>query len=143
MNREQQLAYGDIFSGQNIFITGGGGVGKTYFIKYVYNEFSKLRNILLTSTTGTSAILIKGKTVHSALGIGRGDGTVEQLLKRIKSGKSKMNWKRMDMLIIDEISMLNPDLFDKLEEIARLIKKNDKPFGGIRLLLSGDFCHTL
>ena len=63
------------------------------------------------------------------------------MLTKIKKKKYlRERWKRLDILIIDEISMLNPELFDKLEEIARNIRRDDRPFGGIQLILSGDFC---
>ena len=62
------------------------------------------------------------------------------LMKIKKKNYLRERWKRLDILIIDEISMLNPDLFDKLEEIARNIRRDERPFGGIQLIISGDFC---
>lgn len=138
---KQEQAYFYMAQGKNIFITGAGGVGKSALIKTFMKTYQYSKKIALTSTTGTSALLLNGTTIHSYLGIGYGNGSVESLVKKICSWKWLYNrWSDVECLIIDEISMLDPDLFDKLEEIARCIRHNDKPFGGIQLILSGDFC---
>ena len=140
LNSKQLEAYNLIAAGNNVFITGGGGVGKSHIIKAFIDEFEPRRYMGITSTTGISAILIGGTTLHSYLGIGLGKEDVPFLLRKIKRNKLKLKrWKSLETLIIDEISMLNPELFDKLEEIARTLRRNKKPFGGIQLVLSGDF----
>lgn len=138
MSEKQQLAFDLFNSGENVFITSPAGCGKTHLIKKIC-ECNQHNNVGITSTTGTSAILINGTTLHSFLGIGLGDMEVTQLYMHIKN-KSYLHkrWKELEILIIDEISMLSPKLFDKLEQLARVIRKNSKPFGGIQLLLSGD-----
>lgn len=140
LNEKQLQAYEYIKKGENIFITGAGGTGKSEIIKIYYNEYKYSKKIGLTSTTGTSALLINGQTLHSFLGIGLGKSSID-ILVRIILGKSllKKKWENLQTLIIDEVSMLSPDLFDKLEEMSRIIRKNDDPFGGIQLILSGDF----
>ena len=138
---KQEEAYSYMARGENIFITGAGGVGKTALIKMFMKIYHKSRQIVLTSTTGTSALLLNGTTIHSYLGIGYGNNSVDALVDKICVwGWLRKRWLNIECLIIDEISMLDPDLFDKLEEIARRIRRNDKPFGGIQLILSGDFC---
>lgn len=138
MNSEQKSAYTDMVSGKNIFITGGGGVGKSYLIKNFYENNSC--GTFVTSTTGISALNIGGQTVHSLLGLGIGKDSLEELLKKIKKyGKDKV-WRSIKTLVIDEISMLCPILFDKMEVIARIIRNNEEPFGGVQLILTGDFC---
>ena len=113
------------------------------------------KNIAITSTTGISAIMIGGSTLHSYCGIGLGSGTTEELLESVyKNSKAKRRINEVDVLVIDEVSMLSPELFDKIESIfttVRLAGRNrsflkDKnleikapPFGGIQLILSGDF----
>ena len=98
------------------------------------------KNIAVTSTTGTSALLINGTTIHSFLGIGLGKASVDILyLNIIKKPYIAKRWRDLNVLIIDEISMLDPELFDKLEQLARSIRKNNLHFGGIQLILSGDF----
>ena len=139
LSEKQQHAFDLFLKGENIFITGFGGSGKSFFIKKACSHYS-FRNIGVTSTTGTSAILINGTTLHSFLGIGLGNMEIAELYLHVKN-KSYLHkrWKELEILIIDEISMLSPILFDKLEHLARIIRKNGKPFGGIQLILSGDF----
>ena len=137
---KQMEAYLAIKKGQNVFLTGSAGTGKTSVIKAYVKEYGFRRRIAVTSTTGTSAILLGGTTLHSYLAIFLGKESLNQLYTRISSRAFTLSkWTKLDCLIIDEISMLDPDLFDKLEKLARLLRKNDKPFGGIQLVLSGDF----
>jgi ATP-dependent DNA helicase PIF1 len=138
---KQNTAFDLMVKGKNVFVTGPAGVGKTILLKMFVKIYKKSKIIGVTSTTGTSALLFGGTTLHSFLGIGLGNGSSESLSKKITSKKYLANrWKHLEILVIDEISMLSPELFDKLEEIARIVRKNDKPFGGIQLILSGDFC---
>ena len=141
LNKKQKIAWNIINNGDNIFITGPGGTGKTELIKIYKKKNNKKKLIGVTSLTGVSAVLINGTTIHSFLGIGLGTGSIDLLTTKILSKSYlKKRWKNLSTLIIDEISMMDPDLFDKIEEIARNIRKNDEPFGGIQLILSGDFC---
>ena len=140
MNKLQQEAFNDLEKRINIFITGPGGTGKTFLIKEYYKKYHLYRNIGITSTTGVSAILIGGTTLHSYLGLGIGEDSLEHLYQKIKRNpKANKNWKSVDTLVIDEVSMLRPELFDKIEKLARLIRGNELPFGGIHLVLTGDF----
>jgi ATP-dependent DNA helicase PIF1 len=126
--------------GDNIFLTGAGGVGKSHCITLFIKHYKNKKILGITSTTGTSSILIGGSTLHSFLGIGLGKLDVESMYHIILSKKYLLKrWISLKTLIIDEVSMLNPILFDKLESLARMIKNNDRPFGGIQLILSGDF----
>jgi ATP-dependent DNA helicase PIF1 len=137
----QKKAYDLLISGKSIFLTGAGGSGKSAVIKIFVRNFSNKINIAVTSTTGTSALLVDGTTIHSYLGIGLGKATIDSLTKKIFSTKWLLDrWKKLDCLIIDEISMLDPALFDKLEYIARYVRRNQRPFGGIQIVASGDFC---
>jgi ATP-dependent DNA helicase PIF1 len=143
MNTLQQKAFNLICNNKNVFITGGAGVGKSYviqeFVKFIKSK--NIKNIGITSTTGISSLLIGGSTLHSFLGIGLGNSSNDSLFTKIK-GKNKLwkRWRTLDILIIDEVSMLSPKLFDKLNGLAKRIRRNEKPFGGIQLILSGDFC---
>ena len=140
LSLRQKEAYDAISNGKNIFLTGSAGSGKSQIIKLFAKEFKIYKNIGVCSTTGTSAILINGTTLHSFLGIGLAKETADIIfLKICKRSYIKKRWIELDTLIIDEISMLSPELFDKLEQIARIIRKNNEPFGGIQLILTGDF----
>lgn len=138
MKDKQTMALNLLNKGENLFLTGPGGVGKTAVLKAFASQTTK--KLAITSTTGTSALLLNGTTVHSFLGIGLGKEKVSILVDRIiKSAYLKNRWCQLECLIIDEISMMHPDLFDKIEQLARTIRKSDVPFGGIQLVLSGDF----
>ncbi len=79
-------------------------------------------------------------TLHSFAGIGLGKEAAPDLVKKIKKNqKAKHRWMRTRVLIVDEVSMVDGDLFDKLETVARTIRNNGRPFGGIQLIITGDF----
>ncbi|CAG8810077.1 25550_t:CDS:2, partial [Racocetra persica] len=102
------------------------------------------KQVGVTATSGIGAEVIGGTTLHSFLGIGVDSNlSVEELLDRILTSRSsyaRKNWRKIKVLIIDEISMLGGELFDKLESLARQIRQSEQPFGGIQLILAGDFC---
>jgi ATP-dependent DNA helicase PIF1 len=159
LNKEQTDAYNAILEKKNIFITGPGGVGKSHLINYIINksiesvcseedgidyskENFKKTHIGLTALTGCAAILLGrfAKTLHSWAGIGLGNGKVSDLCTKIKKKHAVLkNWLQCEMLIIDEISMMSIELFEKLDEIGQTLRRSSKPFGGIQLVLVGDF----
>ncbi len=124
--------------GKNLFFTGPAGTGKSFVLKKVIQEL--MFGLSITAMTGTAAYNIGGSTLHSFAGIGLGDNTAEKYVGFIRRDKRKMqNWIHTKTLIIDEVSMLSSELFEKLEEIARKVRKCEKFFGGIQLILCGDF----
>ena len=143
LSLEQQLAFDKYVQGYNIFITGPGGSGKSALIKLIYNH-AKLgfKEIYVTALTGCAAILLncKAKTLHSWSGIGLGNNTTEELILKIKKNKFlKGNWLKTHILVVDEISMFSLKLFNMLNDIGKAVRGNQKPFGGIQLIFSGDF----
>jgi ATP-dependent DNA helicase PIF1 len=143
LSQEQQIAFDKYVEGHNIFITGPGGSGKSALIKLIrQHAYNKFKDIQVTALTGCAAVLLncKAKTLHSWAGIGLGNGTIEHLVNKIKKNKfSKTLWQSTDILVIDEVSMLSLKLFNLLNEIGKVVRKNTKPFGGIQLIFSGDF----
>merc|ERR1712224_66264 len=134
-----QYALQLVKSGKNIFITSrGAGCGKTYLLKEIINEYKNHKLIAITASTGIASVLINGVTLHSWAGIGLGNRDLDRLVKKIKNSKKKLErWKKTEILIIDEISLISPQLFDKLEHLARLVRNNELPFGGIQLIVCG------
>jgi len=143
LNEEQADAFTKIQSQKNIFLTGPAGSGKSFLIRHIMEWAPTAgKNVSVVALTGCAALLLgkKAKTLHSWAGIGLGAGTTDTLIKNIlKKPKLKRAWKKTDILIIDEISMMPPDLYEKLDAIAKQIRASDKPWGGIQLVLCGDF----
>lgn len=148
---EQQSVMDFLLRGDHVFLTGGGGVGKSYLLAAIDRDFpgmkhrfsgTRLPRIQMCALTGCAALLLghKAKTLHSWAGIGLGKGTVGELYVKIRrNAKSMRNWLLTDLLIIDEVSMMTAELLDKLNELGKKIRKSTKPFGGIQILLVGDF----
>eukprot|EP00906_Rhabdomonas_costata_P012036 RCo017160 len=126
--------------GRNVFFTGCAGTGKTYLIKEIV-KLCDPSSTFVTASTGIAAVEVGGITLHAFAGIGLGNGDTRAWVERIHHNERSHNyWKRCKLLIIDEISMTDGELFDRLDEVARVLKgKPTKPFGGIQLVLSGDF----
>lgn len=126
--------------GKNVLVSGPGGSGKSTLINSVIRLFEKKgKKVGVTATTGGASLLIGGTTVNSYLGIGLGDQPKMELLMKLQKSPKRTNWIKTDLLIIDEVSMLSPDLFDKLFWIGQQIRNDPRPFGGMQILLSGDF----
>jgi ATP-dependent DNA helicase PIF1 len=140
LNILQLHAIDIIKSGKSLFLTGPPGVGKSFTLRNIIQYLDEIENNYgLTAMTGCAAILIKGQTLHSFLGIGLGNEKVEKLYEKLKDKKKFNELKNLDTLIIDEISMMNDKFFEKISKLLSKIKNNNKPFGDIRLILIGDF----
>ena len=152
LSTEQRYAYEKFQSGGNLFISGPGGSGKSFLIKYFANHLQDIgQSYQITSTTGCSSILLSNnikvngsespvvKTIHSWSGIRLGRGTKEEIINLVLKNKWLVKeWKRVNTLIIDEISMFSSKLFEVLESIGRMVRKNSRPFGGIQIICLGD-----
>ena len=141
---EQQFALDEFNAGKNIFLTGPGGSGKTELIKRMVQASERAgKKYQVCALTGCAAILLncKAKTVHSWAGIGLANGLIEEVVRKVIGNKFKIKaWKYVDILIIDEVSMMSLKLFEILDLIGRKVRKNGvKPFGGIQVIFSGDF----
>ena len=143
LSEEQQIAFNKYIQGQNIFITGPGGSGKSELIRKIYHHANSCgKMIQVTALTGCAAVLLNcgAKTLHSWAGIGLGNTTVEKMVDKLKKNRfAKGVWTSTTVLVIDEISMLSLKLFDALNQIGKSIRRSNKPFGGIQVIFSGDF----
>lgn len=144
LSPEQQLALDEFNKGKNIFLTGPGGSGKTELIKrMVTMSEAHHKKIQVCALTGCAAVLLncKAKTVHSWAGIGLASGAIEEIVRKVIGNKFKTAaWKKVDILIIDEVSMMSLKIFEILDLVGKKVRKNLlKPFGGIQVVFSGDF----
>jgi len=139
MTQEQALRI--MKTGVNVYLTGSAGSGKTYLLnKYIKYLESHGVPVAVTASTGIAATHMNGMTIHSWSGLGIKDHLDERELEKLE--ERKYLWKRFDkagVLIIDEISMLEGKQLEMVERICRRFKRNDKPFGGLQVILSGDF----
>ena len=146
VNKEQALAA--LESGDNLFLTGNAGAGKTFLI----SEFIKSsnRSVALTATTGIAALNLGGETIHRFLGLGIATRPeqADRIIGKWESIKhSVKNWDKakwgvmegLDTLVIDEASMLRKDQFELIDIVLSNIMENTLPFGGIQVVLVGDF----
>lgn len=122
-----------------MLLTGPAGAGKTY----VLNQFIKLaksegKHVSVTATTGLAATHLGGTTIHSWAGIGVHDSLPSNFAEHVAKGRREII-ERTDVLIIDEISMLHDFRLDMVDEVCRAVRKKDEPFGGIQVIMSGDF----
>eukprot|EP00026_Physarum_polycephalum_P005071 Phypoly_transcript_05097.p1 GENE.Phypoly_transcript_05097~~Phypoly_transcript_05097.p1 ORF type:complete len:638 (+),score=81.36 Phypoly_transcript_05097:52-1965(+) len=145
---EQQQVLELVLKGENVFFTGSAGTGKSFLLDRITRGLQKQnKNVALTAATGIAAVNIGGTTLHKWAGIGIGvpdelEGEArEQAFLKVKGRAfdKKKIWRTTDALIIDEISMISGFLFDDLDKIGREIRGRDVPFGGIQLILCGDF----
>jgi len=128
-------------TGQNIFLTGAAGSGKTYVLN-AYREYLReyAVGVAVTASTGIAATHIGGMTIHSWSGLGIKSDLTEYDIDNLTT--RQYLYKRYEatkVLIIDEVSMLHHFRFDLLDKLARAMKRNDKPFGGMQVVLCGDF----
>lgn len=147
LSESQKKAFSLFKHHKNILILGSAGTGKSFLLK-TFQEYIKInypeKCLCLTSTTGISAYNIGGITIHSFMGIGTGDKDLNILLKQI--AKKKIYIERIttvDILIIDEISMLSANIFEKLNLICQHFRNNKLFFGGIQLIFTGDMNQLL
>ncbi|MEN9649744.1 MAG: hypothetical protein RL094_711 [Candidatus Parcubacteria bacterium] len=128
-------------SGRNVFVTGPAGSGKTHLIN-TYIEFLKAHNIDvgITASTGIAATHMGGVTIHSWAGIGINNFLTEYDLEAMAE-KSYLSsrFDKVKVLIIDEVSMLHHFRFDLINKVMKAMKGNNDPFGGVQVVLCGDF----
>ena len=127
-----------VLGGKSVFFTGGAGVGKSHLLKQIVSRLDP-RTTFVTASTGLAACSIGGVTVHHWAGIGSGVGRPMSEIVDGARRKRGLQWRAATTLVIDEVSMLDGDLFDLLEEVGRRVRGNSRPFGGLQLVVCGDF----
>ena len=143
LSPEQKYALEKFKRGENLFITGAGGTGKTTLIKHFieYAESVK-KSIQVCALTGCAAVLLNcnARTIHSWSGIRLARGPKEKIIESVfKNKRQSRNWKKVKILIVDEVSMMSRKIFEVLDEIGKVIRHSSLPFGGIQVVFTGDF----
>jgi ATP-dependent DNA helicase PIF1 len=111
--------------------------GKSFVVKIlqeILERLSKTSRVAVTAPTGVAACNIGGLTIHSWSGVGTGEDSIEELCAKVsRNREAKKNWTKTDILIIDEISMLSMELFDKLNVLGKRMRQSDLHFGGLQV----------
>lgn len=140
-NPQLELAFDFVCNtNKNIFLTGKAGTGKTTFLQRIKTEPAK--RMAVVAPTGVAAINAGGMTIHSFFQLPFGPylpGNAREAARQRKFSREKINLIRsLDLLVIDEISMVRADLLDGIDDVLRRYKDHYKPFGGVQLLMIGD-----
>lgn len=136
---DQALALEILLSGESALLTGPAGSGKTYVLnQFIRHARAEGKKVAVTATTGLAATHLNGTTIHAWSGIGIHD----ELPKKFHQGLSKARREaieKTDVLVIDEISMLHDYRLDMIDQITRAVRESNEPFGGLQIILCGDF----
>ena len=136
---DQELALAILLSGRSALLTGAAGTGKTHLLNtFIAQARKRGKKVSVTATTGLAATHLGGNTIHSWSGIGVNDHLPNNFFERLSKTRRDVISKT-DVLIIDEISMLHDFRLDMIDRVLRTVRENDQPFGGIQLVMSGDF----
>jgi ATP-dependent DNA helicase PIF1 len=143
LSPEQEYAMAKFRRGENIFLSGQAGTGKTELIKRMVEHAAYDRiTCNVCAMTGCAAILLGNgaTTLHSFAGIGLAKGSCDKVVMSVLSNKKKVaRWCASRILIVDEVSMLSKKLFDLVERVARETRQRSGVFGGIQIIMTGDF----
>ena len=143
LSHEQQYAFDQFKLGKNLFITGPGGTGKSVLIKYLVQYATVTESkFQVCALTGCAALLLNcnARTLHSWSGIKIAKGSNCDVVASVLRNKRIIkNWRKTNILIIDEVSMMSKKILDIIEEIARAARASSRPFGGMQVVFTGDF----
>jgi ATP-dependent exoDNAse (exonuclease V) alpha subunit len=139
LNECQAKAMGALASGRNVFLTGAAGTGKSHLTRHFLKGRGR-SSFPVVASTGAAALLIGGRTFHSFFGLGTMAGSIERVVAEALTKDKVVNRLRAAKgVLIDEISMIPGDALDAAEQIARLVRGASKPWGGLQVVVVGDF----
>lgn len=143
-NDDQKWAHDLIVDRHSVLISGVGGTGKSFLTSVLVESLKEdMRTAVVASSTGISALNVGGVTIHSLLGTGI-KGTIDEVRLYAETPKArikfKANLKNVDVIIVDEVSMLSGPYIDMMDYFLKAMKHNDMPFGGFQMVFCGDFC---
>jgi len=143
LDEQQRKAVDAVMEGRSVLITGGAGVGKSATVQEILKRLEDKfgdevdDKVVMTASTGVAAVQLGGCTLHCAAGIAVPHFVSD--FKKIRGQIYREAWQQLEVLIIDEVSMISGEFFDLFEEEVRKLRGNDQPFGGLQLVLVGDF----
>jgi len=141
LSEDQKKVIYAIEDGYSVFVTGSAGTGKSHLLRYLKENYLD-SGLHITASTGIAAVNVSGQTIHSWAGIGLANIPIENILENILSKKFSYLRRRIRstiMLAIDEISMISSEVFDILDNVFRVVREDERAFGGIQMVLFGDF----
>jgi ATP-dependent DNA helicase PIF1 len=126
---------------KNICCVGSAGTGKSETCEVLMLELrDQLRPVAVVTPSGTSAVNVHAQTLHSFFGLGKESNKgIDDYIRQMRA-PTKERLKRLETLVIDEISMVSYEMFDRMDQLSRAARGNDRPFGGMQLIVFGDFC---
>jgi ATP-dependent exoDNAse (exonuclease V) alpha subunit len=125
--------------GHSVLLTGAAGTGKTYVLnQFIRRAKQAGKSVAITATTGLAATHLNGTTIHAWSGIGVHDSIDKYAAGKLAKSRQELI-RRADILVIDEISMLHDFRLDMVDQMLRLVRDSTEPFGGMQVVLSGDF----
>ncbi len=137
MTQDEALAI--LESGHSVLLTGAAGTGKTYVLnKFIRRAKKRGRHVAVTATTGLAATHLNGTTIHAWSGIGVHDAFDKHMAAKISKSRQELI-NKAQTLVIDEISMLHDFRLDMVDQILQHVRDSDEPFGGVQVILCGDF----
>lgn len=143
LSNEQLIAFERFKRGENLFITGAGGTGKTHLIHTLIHHANLMKiQYQVCAMTGCASVLLncQARTLHSWSGIKGCNGKPSQVVDNVLKNKfATMAWRKIRILIVDEVSMMSEKIFNILCEISQLTRQNTAVFGGLQIIFTGDF----
>jgi len=143
LDERQVQVYRYAMKGRSLFFTGSAGTGKSFLLHRIRLGLTCLRQRIVSvmAPTGVAALNVDGETLHNFVGVGMGiEENVHYILKKIESNRAlKEKFCDVDTIIIDEVSMVDPDHMEKLDAVLMAVRGNQFPFGGVQMILCGDF----
>ncbi|KAA0158621.1 hypothetical protein FNF31_00827 [Cafeteria roenbergensis] len=132
-----------VSAGRSIFFTGPAGTGKSFLLRRAIESLRERHGagaVFVTAATGIAACHIGGTTLHSFAGVGIAKhGAEAAAAAAVRSGNAVQRWRACRCLVVDEVSMVDAQLFEAVELTARRARRSNAPFGGVQLVLTGDF----
>jgi len=145
LSETQMRAMELVFQGHNVFVTGGAGTGKSFLLQELVGRLREAgKRVIVAASTGVAAFNVRGVTLHHFGGVGLGEMEVGAMFHTVrKNAVKKARWVETDVLVIDEISMLHAEYLIKLSALGKKIRSCSAPFGGMQVVMVGDYMQLL